>query len=119
MRGSAVALPFSDGSFDGVWSVGLLHHLPDDMARQAVREMVRVCCPSGYIVILDAVLPDPIWRRPLAYALRRADRGKFVRRENEFKTILPPDKCFATERFTYTYNGLEVLVCWRQSGMAL
>lgn len=115
VTGSAVALPFHEQSFDGVWSFGLLHHLPDDMARQTTREMARVCRPNGYIVIIDAVLPDPAWRRPIAYALRRADRGGFVRREQDFKTILPP-QAFNTERFTYTYNGLEVLICWFQLG---
>ena len=112
VTGSSAALPFRDGSFDGVCSFGLLHHLPDDMARQTVVEMVRVCRPTGYMMIFDAVLPDPAWRRPVAYTIRRADRGKFMRRENEFKAILPPDISFAVERFTYSYNGLEALLCW-------
>jgi SAM-dependent methyltransferase len=116
VAGSAAALPFREQSFDAVWNFGLLHHLPDDMARQAVLETVRVCRPSGYIVIIDAVLPDPVWCRPLAYVQRRADRGRFVRRESELKMILPPDKSFTTERFTYTYNGLELLICWSQLG---
>jgi hypothetical protein len=65
------------------------------------------------------VLPDPAWRRPIAYALRRADRGGFVRREQDFVTVLPPGKRFTTERFTYSYNGLEVLICWFQLGSDL
>ena len=118
VTGSAVALPFHNQSFDAVWSFGLLHHLPDDMAHQTTEEMTRVCRPNGYIVIIDAVLPDPAWRRPIAYALRRADRGGFVRREQDFKKILPADQSFTTERFTYAYNGLEVLICWFQLGSA-
>ena len=59
VAGSAVALPFSNASFNGVGSFGLLHHLPDDAARQAVTEMFRVCRSSGYIATFDAVLPDP------------------------------------------------------------
>ena len=110
VTGSAAALPFSDSSFDGVWSFGLLHHLPEGVARQAVSEMLRVCRPGGYMVIFDAVLPDPGWRRPIAYALRRVDRGKFMRREDEFKAILPPDKSFIMGRITYSFNGLEAML---------
>jgi len=110
VTGSAAALPFSDNTFDGVWSIALLHHLPDDLARQTVNEMLRVCRPHGYIAIFDAVLPEPAWHRPLAYALRRLDRGKFMRRENELKNLLPPRESFGLERFTYTYNGLEAVL---------
>ena len=110
VTGSAVALPFPDGSFDGVWSIGLLHHLPDGVARQAVSEMVRACRPGGYTVIFDAVLPDLTWRHPVAYMLRRADRGKFMRREDAFKAILSSDSLFIVERITYSYNGLEAML---------
>ena len=40
--GSADALPFVDGSFDCATSIGVLHHLPDEIAAAALREMVRV-----------------------------------------------------------------------------
>lgn len=112
VTGSAAALPFPDCSFDGIWSIGLLHHLPDGVARQAVSEMLRICRPGGYMVIYDGVLPDPGWRRPVAYALRRVDRGKFMRREHEFKTMLPPDKAFTMERFTYSFVGLEAMLAY-------
>src|SRR5262249_46455859 len=46
ITGSAAALPFHDGSFDGIWSIGLLHHLPDNVVRQAIKEMLRVCRPG-------------------------------------------------------------------------
>lgn len=41
----AEALPFSDGSFDYVYSWGVLHHTPG--IRQAVREIHRVLRPGG------------------------------------------------------------------------
>jgi SAM-dependent methyltransferase len=118
VTGSAVALPFQEKCFDAVWTIGLLHHLSDEMATQAVIEMARVCRPGGYILIIDAVLPESAWRRPIAYALRRADRGGFVRHEKALKTILTASKRCMTERFTYTYNGLEVAVCRLDPGTA-
>jgi SAM-dependent methyltransferase len=116
VAGSAAALPFRTAAFDSVWSFGLLHHLPNDMARLAVMEMMRVCRPTGYVVVFDAVLPESAWDRPLAYMLRRADRGKFVRRQNEFKRILPAYDSFTIRRFTFTYTGLEALLCWSPGG---
>ncbi len=41
----AGALPFRDGSFDLVYSYGVLHHTPD--AQRAVEEIRRVLRPSG------------------------------------------------------------------------
>ncbi len=45
----AEALPFSDGSFDVVFSHEVIEHVADD--RRAVAEMVRVLAPGGRIVL--------------------------------------------------------------------
>jgi len=110
--GSAGGLPFRSGRFDGVWSIGLLHHLPDDVAAAAVQEMLRVCRPDGYVVVLDAVMPRRAWRRPLAYALRRLDRGRFVRSESALRNLFPPQLNWRSDRFTFAATGLEALVLW-------
>ena len=103
-------LPFPSQAFDGVWSVGVFHHLPDELVRRTVLEMRRVCRPGGYTVVLDAVLPEPAWRRPFAYAQRRADRGRYMRREEQLRSLLLVDEGLSVERITYTRNGLEALV---------
>jgi SAM-dependent methyltransferase len=110
---SADALPFARGVFDSVWTIGLLHHLSDAAAFDAIREMMRVCRPGGYVVIIDAVMPRSVWRRPLAYALRRLDRGRFVRSEQDFLAMAQQALPFEQQmrRFTFTYNGMEVLLC--------
>ncbi|MBU0605763.1 MAG: class I SAM-dependent methyltransferase [Candidatus Omnitrophica bacterium] len=104
-------LPFANGSFDGVWSFGLFHHLPDEAAHRCIGEMLRVCCPGGYIVIFDGVLPEKAWLRPMAWAIRRLDRGQFMRRQTNFERLLPIRNDWTCERVTYSYNGLEGLFC--------
>ena len=109
---SADTLPFATHSVDAVWSFFLLHHLPDTIAQAAVAEMFRVCRPGGSVVICDGVMPRTAWRRPIAYAIRRWDRGAFMRREHELSALLSAHRPFHMERMTYTLNGLELLLCW-------
>ena len=110
---SAAVLPFATGSFDGVWSIGLFHHLPDEVARRVVGEALRVCNPGGYAVIIDAVLPETPWRRPVAYGLRRLDRGRFMRSQHQLEDLLAQREAWSTRRVTYALNGLELLICTR------
>src|SRR3989339_1286721 len=49
LTGSATALPLANSPFAGVWSIGLLHHLPEDAARQAIEEMVLGCKSGGCV----------------------------------------------------------------------
>ena len=108
--GSSDVLPFPAGAFDAVWCIGIFHHMPDELVLSAVREMWRVCQPGGLVVVFDAVLPEPAWRRPIAYAQRRLDRGQFMRREAHLRSLLAVGHNFEYERLTYAYNGLEALL---------
>lgn len=58
VRGDACALPFSDGEFDRVCSVGVIHMLGEPM--KAVTEMVRVLAPGGRLVIVASYEEDAI-----------------------------------------------------------
>jgi len=111
---SADALPIASHSFDGVWSIGLLHHLPDPTAAATLNEMVRACRPGGYVAVFDAVLPRATWRRPVASAIRRFDRGRFVRSESALRGLLPSGFDWRCDRFTYAATGLEAVLCWMQ-----
>jgi ubiquinone/menaquinone biosynthesis C-methylase UbiE len=50
--GSVYALPWPDGHFDAVLSTFAFGAFPD--ADQAMDEMVRVTCPGGKVIIVDA-----------------------------------------------------------------
>src|SRR3972149_7264519 len=56
-EGSIERMPFPDERFDGVFSVLVLHHLPEEIKAQACREMFRVLRPGGRAIIADFALP--------------------------------------------------------------
>jgi 2-polyprenyl-3-methyl-5-hydroxy-6-metoxy-1,4-benzoquinol methylase len=58
LRGSALSLPFADGSFDVVTCAHVIEHLHDPVA--CVRELVRVCRPGGAIYI-ETPSPRAAW----------------------------------------------------------
>jgi SAM-dependent methyltransferase len=109
--GSATSLPFRDACFEGVWSVGLFHHLDDDQARQAASEMLRVAKHGSYVVVFDGVYPEPGWRRPLIWLQRRFDRGTFMRCEAALISLLPDRARWTTNRVCYSTAGHEGVFC--------
>lgn len=100
VAGSAVALPVTDAAFDAVMSAGLFHHLADEEARATRAEMIGVTRPEGRIALVDSVLPEPAWRRPLAWAIRRAAALRGLR---------PDTVRWQTTRVTYARTGREGL----------
>jgi SAM-dependent methyltransferase len=60
VRADAGALPFRDDSFTLITVRFSLYRLPD--ARQALREMLRVCRPGGHLIIADLIRRNSIDR---------------------------------------------------------
>lgn len=49
---SGDSLPFSDGSFDKVYSIAVLHHIPSAVLRlEFLKEAKRVLKPGGYLIL--------------------------------------------------------------------
>lgn len=83
--GNALDLPFSDESFDAVWSNGVLHATGD--TQKAISEIWRVLKPGGRAII-SHFYRKPSWM----YLMHR------LARENiEFKDEDPPVNAFYTE----------------------
>jgi SAM-dependent methyltransferase len=81
-QADAESLPFADGSFDLVWSWGVLHHTPD--TARAVGEVARVLAPGGEARIMlynrHSLFALGVWalrgalqRRSLAAALETVE----------------------------------------------
>src|SRR5499427_3868342 len=52
------ALSFPAGSFDVVTSTLMMHHLPGDLKRQGLAEILRVLQPGGRLVVCDFARSD-------------------------------------------------------------
>ena len=52
VEASATGMPFRDNSFDGLWSVWVLEHIPSP--ERVLREMRRVVKPGGYLFLMPA-----------------------------------------------------------------
>ncbi len=65
LQADAERIPFKDGTFDLVYSWGVLHHTPDTAT--AVRELIRVCKPGGEILVmlyhLRSLVAVQVWLR--------------------------------------------------------
>ena len=75
MNGDALALPYADGSFDAVFSIGLFEHFADIAA--PLREQMRILRPGG--VFLGYIVPEnprsvQIFGKPVNALLKGAYR---------------------------------------------
>ncbi len=59
-------LSFPDQSFDAVLSTFMMHHLPDDLKRRGLAEIVRVLKPGGRLLVLDMKGPVGPWKSNIA-----------------------------------------------------
>ena len=59
---SGTDLPFSDGAFDFVFSVTVLHHNAFEQQEQMLRETARVTKPGGHVLLMEDVVQDRSYR---------------------------------------------------------
>ncbi|CAA6605041.1 hypothetical protein MTBLM1_40245 [Rhodospirillaceae bacterium LM-1] len=91
----ARSLSFGDASFNLVVIVGVLHHVPDDIALAAMREAARVVKPDGHILVAEPVFTPGRW---ISNFLNHLDRGRFIRSPEEYRKLLGPVR-IERERF--------------------
>ena len=101
-RGDADNLPFIDGSFDAVISVGAVEYFPDP--ERTVKELARVTKPSGTMVVGG---PESGWFSKVAlnrvfYAPSAEEMGRFFRKAdlaNVKSTLTGVKTFFGTSRY--------------------
>lgn len=73
------------GQFDTVLSVGVLHHLDDDAARDLCKVACLALRPGGRFVTIDGCYVNG--QSPIARFLLNQDRGRHVRSEAEYRAL--------------------------------
>jgi len=72
--------------FDAVISLGVLHHLPDEVAERALAAAVDLLNPGGSLITMDPCFhPD---QSSVARVLMAMDRGRFVRHPNDYRRLV-------------------------------
>ena len=72
---SALALPFPNGSLDGVYCISVLEHIPE--FPEVISEVARVLrCGGLFILTVDVALNDHIGLGPLSFQLLRSTLGR-------------------------------------------
>jgi SAM-dependent methyltransferase len=95
------ALPFAAGSFDAALVLGVLHHLPDEVARAAMAELARVLRAEATVLVMEDI-PPPEGQNPAGQLMHAIDRGGHIRSEAEYRAIFGTP--FAVER-SYTLRS--------------
>jgi ubiquinone/menaquinone biosynthesis C-methylase UbiE len=98
------ALPFPDGMFDVVLSSAMYHHLPGDLQRRGMVEILRVLKPGGRLLIVDMIRPTGIAQLLTPIALLH---GSTI---NDVRDLLPLMK---TVGFVETQAGQ---MSWKSMG---
>jgi SAM-dependent methyltransferase len=107
---SAAALPFENKCFDLVFAVGLYHHISDEDYLKSMQEINRVLRAGGTFVNLDNLPPTRSYR-VIAAAVRRMDRGHFVRTIPKQQVLMQTEFLIEESRTgTYSWCGLEYVI---------
>ena len=84
--GSLEDLGQSEEPFDVALSIGVLHHIPDDIAVESLKQIAALLKPNGrYVAVEPHLRPGQHW---IARELIKRDRGAFVRPEREYSSLL-------------------------------
>lgn len=72
--------------FDAALVLGVLHHLPDELARACMLELYRVLRPGATALVMEDVPPPDVWNIA-GHAMHWVDRGGFIRSEADYRAL--------------------------------
>ncbi|MBI4994033.1 methyltransferase domain-containing protein [Candidatus Peregrinibacteria bacterium] len=96
-------LPFPKDSFDAVWCIAVLHHLPKNLQLKALKEICRVLTPKGKFMITVWDL----WQKKYC---------KFINKKTH-EALIPWGK--KLNRYYYAFTADELKTLFKKAGFAL
>lgn len=90
-RGSFVAsdgacLPLASHRFDAALVLGVLHHVPDEVAHLIVGELYRVLRPGAVALVMEDIPPPDVWN-VAGHLMHWLDRGGYIRDEAAYRAF--------------------------------
>lgn len=86
-NGAALALQSS--RFDAALVLGVFHHLPDEIVREAVAELYRVLKPGATLLVMEDIAPPDAWNIA-GHAMHWLDRGGYIRSDADYRALVAP-----------------------------
>jgi SAM-dependent methyltransferase len=83
---SVDAMPFPPATFDAALVLGVIHHLPDSVARRAVAELHRALKPGATALVMEDIPPPDLWN-VAGHAMHWLDRGGFIRSDADYRAL--------------------------------
>lgn len=113
----AFNLPFSDSSFDSVWSIAFLHHVPSKQLRiMALSEIKRILKPGGKVIITCWNLYRSQYLKLL---LKFTFRKLFGLSKLDFKDILLSPKRLKIQRYYHAFTKKELKKLFEIAGLKI
>jgi SAM-dependent methyltransferase len=86
LHADARKLDVPDGRFQQVLIFGLLHHLPDDVVRDVLKEACRVLGPGGHILAVEDI-PAISKLNLIGHLVHHAENGEHIRPADEYRRL--------------------------------
>jgi ubiquinone/menaquinone biosynthesis C-methylase UbiE len=90
LLGDARKVDLPDSRFDQVLIFGLLHHLPDDHARQVLAEATRLLARGGRILAIEDI-PAVSKLNVIGHLIHSVENGEHIRPTEEYRKLYAED----------------------------
>jgi len=94
----AVNIKFEQQSFDYLISTSFFHHISDAQVREFMRKILPIFKDDGSAIFADGIYPDS-WLNLPGFLIRRFDRGRFIRKKTQMKTLFEEFFVVAEEKY--------------------
>lgn len=101
-------IPSQDRTFDYVLALAVLHHIPNTLIAEYLKEFARILKPGGKVIVMEPFLCEnhPFNNRFMQWY----DAGEYIRKEEDYVTLFQSGsfECTVLKKFTkcMLYNEL-------------